>query len=135
MKGLSAIDWINIVLGLIILYFVVTQLYMWYTVKKTATLIDNEQFKQGMHHAQVIDVRQPDAFKSGHILGARNIPYAQLHYYESSLRHDTPIYLYDEGKAISIRAARRLAKQGYKQIYILKSGYAKWDGKTKVKKQ
>ncbi len=70
-------------------------------------------------------------FNAGHILGARNIPYSTLRAYYKGLRKDVPIYLYDQGKEMSTRAAIFLHKQGYNNISILKTGYNRWDGKTK----
>ena len=51
-----------------------------------------------------------------------------------TLRKDAPVYLYDTTKAMPIRIAARLKKEGFNDIYILKGGYSKWDGKKKTKK-
>ena len=45
-----------------------------------------------------------------------------------------PIYLYDEGMTVSTQAAVYLNKHGFKQLYILKDGYVRWEGKTKKAK-
>jgi rhodanese-related sulfurtransferase len=86
-----------------------------------------------MRKAQVIDVREKAEFDAGHILGARNIPYTVLDNSISAIRKDQPVYLYDRSKALSVRAANKLRKKGYKNIYILKDGYDSWTGKTKQK--
>ena len=49
-------------------------------------------------------------------------------------RADMPIYLYDEGMTVSTQAAVYLNKHGFKQLYILKDGYVRWEGKTKKAK-
>lgn len=49
-----------------------------------------------MRRAQIVDVREKDVFNSGHILGARNIPYSQLKQRSGELRNDQPIYLYEK---------------------------------------
>lgn len=36
------------------------------------------EFIKGYRKAQLIDVREPNEFEGGHILGARNIPLSQL---------------------------------------------------------
>ena len=86
-----------------------------------------------MKKAQVIDVREKNEFDSGHILGARNIPFTVLTNSFSAFRKDQPIYLYDTRKSLSIRAANKLRKEGFTNVYILKEGYEGWSGKTKKK--
>ena len=68
----------------------------------------------------MIDVREKDTFDAGHILGAQH---AIQHVKTTigSLRKDQPVYLYDQKKALSIRAANLLRKNGYTDIYILKA--------------
>lgn len=99
-----------------------------------ATVIDEDQFASGIHRAQVVDVRQGKDFKKGHILGARNIPYAYLTQQYSELRSDLPIYLYDAGTTTATQAARVLYKHGYRNLYILSGGYLEWHGKIKKDK-
>ena len=87
-----------------------------------------------MRKAQVIDLRQKDAFDKGHILGARSLPYIYLKQQYGELRPDLPVYLYDDGMQLSTQAVTFLAKKGYHKLYILKGGYAEWHGKTKKAK-
>jgi rhodanese-related sulfurtransferase len=104
-------------------------LYYYILGKRSATIIEEEEFREGMRKAQVIDVREKAEFDAGHILGARNIPYTVLDNSISAIRKDQPVYLYDRSKALSVRAANKLRKKGYKNIYILKDGYDSWTGK------
>ncbi|OFA10653.1 thiosulfate sulfurtransferase GlpE [Lentilactobacillus sunkii] len=100
-------------------------------VKQAAKYLKNDEFQQGMRKAQVIDLREQKNFKDGHILGARSMPYSTIKNFYTQLRPDLPVYMYDQGKTISKRAALFLSKQGYKDLYILKSGYQGWNGKEK----
>lgn len=102
--------------------------------KNAAEALENEEFKQNMRKAQIVDVRGKDDFDAGHILGARNIPYMQMKQRANELRKDQPIYLYDDKKTLSYRSALLLKKNGFEDIYVLKGGYANWDGKIKRKK-
>ncbi len=102
--------------------------------KKAGEDIEQEEFKEGMRQAQVIDVREPNEFNDGHILGARNIPYTQLEYRTAELRKDKPIYLYENGMTLANRASLLLKNEGYKNIYRLKGGYNDWDGRIKTRK-
>ncbi|MCP0886790.1 rhodanese-like domain-containing protein [Ligilactobacillus sp. WILCCON 0076] len=118
---------------LILAWMIGVQLYTWLLGRRVAKIIENNEFKEGMHKAQVIDLREADSFKTSHILGARNMPYSQFKIYKTSLRKDMPVYLYEQGKTLSIRAASQLYKAGFKDIFILKGGLNKWDGKLKKK--
>ncbi|MGX7351849.1 sulfurtransferase [Enterococcus canis] len=101
--------------------------------RRAAKIIKEDEFKEGMRTAQVIDVREKDSFDAGHILGARNMPYSLFKQSIGGLRKDRPVYLYDQKKALSARAANILRKNGFKDVYILKEGYDGWSGKTKRK--
>ena len=130
-KGHSVLFWVDIILILILLWIVGNQIVIFVRSRRAAKLVDNDVLKQNMHHAQIIDVREEDSFKAGHILGARNIPFSQFKIYMTGLRKDMPIYLYEQGKALSLRCAIMLKKAGYNNIFVLKGGYNKWDGKKK----
>ncbi len=101
---------------------------------RVATLIDEDTFQAGLRKAQVVDLREKKDFDAGHILGSRNIPFSTFKAYHQEIRADLPVYLYDQGKTLSTRAALMLGKEGYDQIFILKTGYSRWQGKTKKTK-
>lgn len=122
---------INGILLVIVLAMVFNELYLKIMVKRSAKMLTEEEFKETMRKAQVIDVREKDTFDAGHTLGARSMPYSMLKTTIGSLRKDQPVYLYDQKKALSIRAANLLRKNGYTDIYILKGGYDGWTGKVK----
>ncbi|MCD4961430.1 rhodanese-like domain-containing protein [Enterococcus casseliflavus] len=130
---MTPIMWLNLVLGLIILAIALNWAYFQIMGRRSATIISEDEFKAGMKKAQVIDVREKNEFDSGHILGARNIPFTVLTNSFSACRKDQPIYLYDTRKSLSIRAANKLRKEGFTNVYILKEGYEGWSGKTKKK--
>ena len=99
---------INGILLVIVLAMVFNELYLKIMVKRSAKMLTEEEFKETMRKAQVIDVREKDTFDAGHILGARSMPYSMLKTTIGSLRKDQPVYLYDQKKALSIRAANLL---------------------------
>lgn len=94
-------------------------------------ILSEEQFRKGYRKAQLIDVREPQEFERGHILGARNIPMTQLKQRLVELRKDKPVYLYCQGASRSSRAANILHKNGYQDVNVLKGGFKKWTGKIK----
>ncbi|BCA85525.1 sulfurtransferase [Enterococcus saigonensis] len=130
---MSPIIIIDIVLIAILLGIGLNELYLRIMAKKSATTLEQEAFREGMRKAQVIDVREKDEFDAGHVLGARNIPYSVLKNSIGSIRKDQPVYIYDQKRAIAVRAANRLRKAGYTDIYLLKGGYQSWEGKVKKK--
>jgi len=115
------------VLAALIIYTIVR------TIKQSRYLkvLDEEEFKKEYRKAQLIDVREPQEFKNGHILGARNIPVTQMKQRLVEIRPDKPVYLYCQGGTRSTRAAQLLHKKGYQHIYQLKGGFKKWTGKIK----
>lgn len=96
-------------------------------------VLTEDQFIQGYRKAQLIDVREPQEFEKGHILGARNIPVTQMKQRLVEIRPDKPVYLYCQGSSRSARAAQLLHKKGYQDISQLKGGFKKWTGKIKAK--
>ncbi|MGC6770202.1 rhodanese-like domain-containing protein [Enterococcus sp. LJL128] len=130
---MSVLMVLNIILGAILLMMVGNVLYTFILGKTTAKLLTDDEFKEGMRKAQVIDVREKDSFDAGHILGARNVPSSQLKTGMQSIRKDQPVYLYDQRRSTSLRVARKLKKAGYQELYVLKEGYDNWTGKIKKK--
>ncbi|MYL33501.1 rhodanese-like domain-containing protein [Pontibacillus yanchengensis] len=120
--------WIFIVGLALIIGFAVIRYVNQRRYLKTLT---SEQFREGYRKAQLIDVREPNEFKAGHILGARNIPVTQLKQRLQEIRPDKPVYLYCQNQTRSSRAANVLHKKGYDQLHVLQGGFKKWDGKIK----
>ncbi|MBV7389940.1 rhodanese-like domain-containing protein [Enterococcus sp. ALS3] len=125
---------INIVLFSILAVMLLSSLRVRLMTRRSATILTQEEFQEGMRKAQVIDVRERDEFKAKHILGARSFPYTQLKEIYVSLRKDQPIYIYDQSRALSARTANFLRKKGYTNLFILKGGLEEWTGKIKEKK-
>lgn len=96
-------------------------------------VLTEDQFREGYRKAQLIDVREPQEFDKGHILGARNIPVTQMKQRLIEMRKDKPVYLYCQSGSRSARAAQLLHKKGYEDINQLKGGFKKWTGKIKSK--
>ena len=113
----------------LIIYAVASYIYQ-QRIMKTLT---EEEFRAGYRKAQLIDVREPNEYEGGHILGARNIPLSQLKQRKSEIRPDKPVYLYCQNNVRSRRAPQTHRKHGCKEIYNLKGGFKKWGGKIKTK--
>lgn len=121
------------VLIIVLVAFLVFSIFRYYRQKSILNVLNQDQWIEGYRKAQLIDVREPQEYDSGHILGARNIPLTQLKQRLVEIRKDKPVYLYCQKSSRSGRAAQILHKQGYKEIYQLKGGFKNWTGKIKSK--
>lgn len=113
--------------------FLTYSLITWLYQKRIVKTLTEEQFREGYRKAQLIDVREPNEFENGHILGARNIPLSQMKMRLKELRPDKPVYLYCQSGMRSGRAAQFLHRKGYKDLSHLQGGFKKWSGKIKTK--
>lgn len=117
------------VLGAVILYAI----FMYFSQKRAVKPLSQEEFIKGYRKAQLIDVREPNEYNGGHILGSRNIPVTQMKQRMKEIRADKPVYLYCQSGLRSGRAAQMLYRKGYRDIYHLQGGFKKWTGKIKTK--
>lgn len=126
---------INIILYIVVIgylvYLVGSWLYYFIKGRQLNGALSGEEFESTMRKAQIVDLREKNTFDAKHILGARNLPYTQLKYKEDELRPDLPVYLYEDRKSVSIRAAVKLQKKGFTDIKWLDERFSDWEGKTK----
>ncbi|WP_066385408.1 rhodanese-like domain-containing protein [Neobacillus mesonae] len=127
---MSSLYVLLIIIAAVIIYSVFTFFYQ----KKIVKTVTEEEFRAGYRKAQLIDIREPNEFEGGHILGARNIPMSQMRMRMKEIRPDLPVYLYCQSGMRSARAAQFLHKKGYKDLTQLQGGFKKWTGKVKAKK-
>lgn len=78
--------------------------------------------------ACVLDVREPDEFKSGHLLNAKSIPLGKLRERIGELERyrDKPIVLVCRSGQRSSTACALLGKEGFAQVYNLSGGVVAW---------
>ncbi|OJH61820.1 rhodanese-like domain-containing protein [Bacillus subtilis] len=119
-----------IIFAAFIIYMLASDVYQ----QRIMKTLSEEGFRAGYRKAQLIDVREPNEFEGGHILGARNIPLSQLKQSKNEIRQAKPVYLYCQNRVRSGRAAPTLRQNGCTEIYNLNGGAKKWGGKMKAKK-
>ena len=132
LKGAIALDtllFLLVILGAFLVYSIINWLYQ----RKIVKTLTEDEFRAGYRKAQLIDVREPNEFEAGHVLGARNIPLSQMKMRMKEIRPDKPVYLYCQSGMRSGRAAQVLYKKGYKDLSHLKGGFKQWSGKVKSK--
>ncbi|MBG9367283.1 rhodanese-like domain-containing protein [Streptococcus sp. NLN64] len=106
--------------------------FNYWRLRRAATLVENAEFASMIRGGQVIDVREPAAFREKHILGARNIPANQIKDSLAALSKNKPILLYDNNRGPSVtNTIFYLRKQGYRNLYLLAGGLDSWNGKVK----
>jgi len=78
--------------------------------------------------AVVIDLRAADEFALGHVLGARNLPLAELERRAAELdKHKAkPVIVYSADPARAAGAVAILRKLGFGSVHNLAGGYAAW---------
>ncbi len=73
---------------------------------------------------QLIDVRTSKEYKSGHIIGAKNIDFfsGRFNIEFSKLDKEKPVYLYCRSGSRSRQTAKKLSNMDFENIYDLKGG-------------
>ena len=75
--------------------------------------------------ALLIDMRNAEEFKAGHIVGAKNYSLDDLANLDVSLADDAIITYANDEKA-AIQAADLILKQGAKEVFYLEGGLSSW---------
>src|SRR3954469_11811329 len=93
----------------------------WVNTTQATHLINREE-------ALVLDVREPNEFGAGHVLGAKNLPLARLDSSGADLakRKERPVIVYCDGGERSAKALAALKKQGFTRVANLSGGIAAW---------
>lgn len=98
------------------------------------TILSQEQFetKYPVNTVQLVDARTVNEFNAGHINGAIVIDVKRDDFLEKALQNldkNKPVHLYCKSGSRSMKAAKILAKAGFKEIYSLEGGYLGWKAK------
>ncbi|MDQ3017261.1 MAG: rhodanese-like domain-containing protein [Bacteroidota bacterium] len=78
---------------------------------------------------QLLDVRTPKEFQSGHLPNAVNVDWSGDVFKDqtSALDKSKPVFVYCMGGGRSSDAADFLAKEGFKEVYDLEGGFNNWE--------
>jgi rhodanese-related sulfurtransferase len=74
----------------------------------------------------VVDVREPEEYKQGHVPGALNLPQAELASRLDELPHDRPLTMICRSGARSLRAAQFLRQVCFEQVINVQGGTLAW---------
>lgn len=94
-------------------------------------VLDARTYAQAICDAkvQLVDVRSPVEYHSGHIKDAVNIDFFDPSNFERSfgkMNKEKPVYLYCRSGSRSRRASHKLVHMGFVKIYDLRGGYMQW---------
>src|SRR5579884_942210 len=76
--------------------------------------------------ALVLDVREPEEYRHGHVPGAVNLPQGDLASRMDELPQDRPLLVICQGGYRSLRAARFLAQMGFQNVASVRGGTEAW---------
>lgn len=99
---------------------------------KNITDIDPKTFSEKITatpNAQIIDVRTPQEFASGHLDNAVNIDWLGDNFVANveKLNKTKPVFVYCKTSNRSPQAAKKLEELGFTTIYNMQGGLLKWD--------
>jgi len=93
------------------------------------TKVDNSFIKQEVvgKNVQLVDVRTPNEYNSGHIDNAVNFDLSRQNIQQiNTLDKDKPVYLYCAVGSRSAYAAKILEREGFTKIFDYSGGYMDW---------
>lgn len=103
---------------------------MLYERRKAGPQVSPAQLSLLMNNenAMVLDVRADKEFRKGHIVGAMNMPYAQLNDRIDQLdKHkERPLVLVCKMGTTTGSVAKRLRARGFEKVYRLNGGMMEW---------
>ncbi|MGO0060409.1 rhodanese-like domain-containing protein [Brevibacillus fluminis] len=116
--------WVSIALYVLLGWF----LYTRFAPVKGLQNLTAAQFGERLRSAVVIDVREANEFRSGHIPHAIHIPLGQLDRRIGEIPKQKEVLLYCRSGMRSKQAAKVLKKHGFAHIAHLQGGILAWNG-------
>lgn len=93
------------------------------------SLISPEDLNQANKDIQLIDVRKPEEFSSGHLENAVNMNFYDDDFEDQiqTLDKSKEVYLYCRSGGRSGKAAQKLEEMGFTKVYDLEGGILNWE--------
>jgi rhodanese-related sulfurtransferase len=93
-------------------------------VKPNAYLLSAEDLSGQL--VLLIDVREPNLYARGHLVGAVNLPYSDAGAWSPLLPMNVPVVLYDADGSLSGLLAEAMLPLGYMDLRMLTGGFNEW---------
>src|SRR5262249_26798849 len=88
--------------------------------------VNLDELRSRPSDAAVIDVREPEEFRNGHVPGAVNLPQAELATRLQEVPRDRPVFVICQGGFRSLRAAQFLHQRGLTDVASVRGGTEAW---------
>jgi thioredoxin len=115
------------------LYFIVISFIAFSCNSQTAVhTIDVTSYSKKIKetpNAQILDVRTPEEYTSGHIENSDNVNWLSESFVARTDKYDKtkPVFVYCKSGGRSIKASNKLAELGFTTVYNLDGGMLKWE--------
>lgn len=92
--------------------------------------IDQEEvlMEVGNEYVEIVDLREVELYKEGHISGAINIPYEEFQDRYNELNQEKRIILICHTGRMGVESADFLVEKGFDKVANFGGGMAVWDG-------
>ncbi|MDT8860506.1 rhodanese-like domain-containing protein [Alkalihalobacillus sp. MEB130] len=92
--------------------------------------IDQEEvlMEVGNEYVEIVDLREEELYKEGHISGAINIPYEEFQDRYNELNQEKRIILICHTGRMGVESADFLVEKGFDKVANFGGGMAVWDG-------
>jgi rhodanese-related sulfurtransferase len=96
---------------------------------KTIPAVEFQKSIVDVENPQIVDVRTPEEFVSGHLDNAININWKESNFENeiNKLNKTAPVFLYCKGGRRSSKAASKLEEMGFTTIYDMEGGITSWN--------
>lgn len=88
--------------------------------------IHQTEQKMSQNGAQLVDIRDEQAFAAGHIKNAVHLTNGSLQTFMSDTDFDTPVVVCCYHGVSSQQAAQFLIHQGFEEVYSMDGGFEAW---------
>jgi rhodanese-related sulfurtransferase len=87
---------------------------------------DVQRYREAGEDVVVIDLRPPDAFRSGHVPRARSLPLGEVRRRESEIPRTGRVVLYGGTPEEAAAAYQALREVGHRNVMVLAGGLPAW---------
>ena len=99
------------------------------TAFKTIDVTSYSEKIKATPNAQILDVRTPDEYATGHIENSDNVDWLTESFVLKTDKYDKtkPVFVYCKSGGRSAKASEKLAELGFTTVYNLDGGMLKWE--------
>ncbi len=127
----------NIQKSLLLFTFLLCTSFFSFAQKRTTKTLDVNEYETSLKeikNVQLIDVRTPEEYSSGHLTDAQNVNYYDTDFREqlNLLDKSKPTFIYCKSGSRSASAMETMEELGFTELYNLKGGIMAWQSASKA---